>query len=522
MLLDALGYIGDALSKPGRTVRGALLGRPDELLAALPFSDSLGITDPSRAVTGSMLLDELGYTAPEDSTERMLTGIGADILTDPLTFFGGALLNRGARALAGAGRAAHAGDAAAEIGRLRGAGPITMEPHAASVPDIDLADIDLAAAEKAGLITGVPPVIPAGTDAAGMIRGSPQVFPATINDVPAEAWDDVNHSFWDRITTNPPPDPPWWDEADKLRARLISNDHLQAAPDTSLIIESMPEGIWTNAQDPQWLEAMDAQKRWDDMVAQLKAQSAARGPVVRDPAWDGPTIPEPFVHPPSVYPPKSLEGYYTHELDDDVLRQMLIRDQSNEALRTEAYNRAINQAEQAFTVGDEAGLAEAQRVAELLKNTRHPVYWDGRRWQDAVEVMDSGGINPEEAAMLREAIATRGVNYAPTGFLARENPHELMTPEARARYLADWWHFQDEHAKELAELQYALQRHPPWEGLAESALPSEFIRSRFGVALPRDNELTQRLTDIYDSAKKFEYPPSLIVPDEGNYYFYLE
>lgn len=89
-LLDALGYVGDSLAKPGRAVRGLLAGRPDEALAAIPFSDSLGLTDPSRAVTGHDLLQNLGMD-PGDGLGGTLAGIGVDMATDPLTYAGGAL-----------------------------------------------------------------------------------------------------------------------------------------------------------------------------------------------------------------------------------------------------------------------------------------------------------------------------------------------------------------------------------------------------------------------------------------------
>ena len=46
-LLDALSYFGEAADKPGRAIRGVLGGRPHEALAAIPFSDTLGWTDPA-------------------------------------------------------------------------------------------------------------------------------------------------------------------------------------------------------------------------------------------------------------------------------------------------------------------------------------------------------------------------------------------------------------------------------------------------------------------------------------------
>lgn len=89
-LLSALGYAGDSLAKPGRAIRGLLGGRPDELAAAIPFSDSLGLTDPLRSMSGHDLLQHLGMD-PGDGMGGTLAGIGVDVATDPLTYAGGAL-----------------------------------------------------------------------------------------------------------------------------------------------------------------------------------------------------------------------------------------------------------------------------------------------------------------------------------------------------------------------------------------------------------------------------------------------
>src|SRR5262245_20329115 len=58
--LGALGYVGSSLGKAfgGRAIRGILGGRPEEALSAIPFSDSLGITDPSEEVRGEDLLKQ--------------------------------------------------------------------------------------------------------------------------------------------------------------------------------------------------------------------------------------------------------------------------------------------------------------------------------------------------------------------------------------------------------------------------------------------------------------------------------
>lgn len=101
-ILDALGYVGDVLAKPGRAVRGLLTGNARESLAALPFSDSLGLTDQSQAVDGRGLLRAMGIDAG-DGTAGDVASFATDVLTDPLSYLGGAGLARGGKLLAGAG-----------------------------------------------------------------------------------------------------------------------------------------------------------------------------------------------------------------------------------------------------------------------------------------------------------------------------------------------------------------------------------------------------------------------------------
>ena len=87
-IMSALGYVGDALDKPGRAVRGVLAGKPQELAAAIPFSDSLGITDPANRTSGRELLSSLGASTGNDLLDGGL-GFAAEIATDPTTYLGG-------------------------------------------------------------------------------------------------------------------------------------------------------------------------------------------------------------------------------------------------------------------------------------------------------------------------------------------------------------------------------------------------------------------------------------------------
>lgn len=99
--MNALGYAGGVLDKPGRAVRGLLSGRLDEGLAALPFSDSLGVTDPGRRTSGTDLLRALG--AGPEGVGGDLAGFGAELATDPLLYAGaglGRVLGKNAEAAA--------------------------------------------------------------------------------------------------------------------------------------------------------------------------------------------------------------------------------------------------------------------------------------------------------------------------------------------------------------------------------------------------------------------------------------
>lgn len=142
--LGGLGYIGKVLNKPGRAVRGLLGGDPQELLAALPFSDNLGITNEANQVTGRDLLYRAGMIDSPTPGQNFdwsndLAGIGAEIATDPLTYLSFGSLTAAGRAAQAAGTAAtglRAGLAAGERG-LVGFGLPFKNPafHLGTTPD---------------------------------------------------------------------------------------------------------------------------------------------------------------------------------------------------------------------------------------------------------------------------------------------------------------------------------------------------------------------------------------------------
>lgn len=111
-LMGGLEYVGKTLDKPGRAIRGLLAGRPEELANIIPFSDMLGITDPTglfggtalqvtspeRAVGGRQLLEMGGILDPNRPGFDLgdIAGFGAEVLLDPLTYMtlGGAALSK--------------------------------------------------------------------------------------------------------------------------------------------------------------------------------------------------------------------------------------------------------------------------------------------------------------------------------------------------------------------------------------------------------------------------------------------
>lgn len=106
--LGGLSAIAGAINKPGRAVRGLLGGNLREALNLIPFSDALGITDPTQEVHGHDILRNLGVHNEKDPSlfsPAGAAGFGVDVLTDPLTYlsFGGHALTKAGLAAKKAG-----------------------------------------------------------------------------------------------------------------------------------------------------------------------------------------------------------------------------------------------------------------------------------------------------------------------------------------------------------------------------------------------------------------------------------
>ena len=105
--MSALSYTASTLDKPGAAVRGLLAGRPDQLLNLIPFSDTLGITNPDERTQPEDLTGLKSEEGDDWLTKAGKFGanLGVGIATDPLTY-----LTFGASAISKAGKAAKAAD----------------------------------------------------------------------------------------------------------------------------------------------------------------------------------------------------------------------------------------------------------------------------------------------------------------------------------------------------------------------------------------------------------------------------
>ncbi len=102
-LTSGLQWVGETLDKPGRALRGAISGLlggdyGGGLLNLIPFSDTLGITDPHETIGGRDLLETAGLLGKNKPGMDLgdLAGFGAEVALDPTTWlsFGGSALTK--------------------------------------------------------------------------------------------------------------------------------------------------------------------------------------------------------------------------------------------------------------------------------------------------------------------------------------------------------------------------------------------------------------------------------------------
>ena len=99
--IGGLQYVGETLDKPGRAVRGTLSGLTGgewggSLLNLIPFSDTLGITDPQEGIGGRDLLEQWnvlpenqpGFFNSVGDSLGDVAGFAAEVALDPLTYLG--------------------------------------------------------------------------------------------------------------------------------------------------------------------------------------------------------------------------------------------------------------------------------------------------------------------------------------------------------------------------------------------------------------------------------------------------
>lgn len=79
---SAIDYGTSLVDKPARALRGLLGGQPRETLAIVPFSDTIGLTDPRQRLSGHDLTTRAGLTTHGGLADAIV-GQGAEALLDP-------------------------------------------------------------------------------------------------------------------------------------------------------------------------------------------------------------------------------------------------------------------------------------------------------------------------------------------------------------------------------------------------------------------------------------------------------
>ena len=88
---DALQYLGETVDKPGRAARGAAVGDWGELANLIPFSDTMGLTNPDEAVSGRNVLENYDLVGADEEGLDWgdAAGFGLEMILDPLNLIPG-------------------------------------------------------------------------------------------------------------------------------------------------------------------------------------------------------------------------------------------------------------------------------------------------------------------------------------------------------------------------------------------------------------------------------------------------
>jgi hypothetical protein len=107
-ILDTLNWLGESVTKPSAAVLGLMAGRPGQLANLIPFSDTMGLTNPRERTTGRGLLEGWGMSKNRPGLDMGdVAGFGVEMATDPLNWLGLGMIGRTSKA-ANAARATNA------------------------------------------------------------------------------------------------------------------------------------------------------------------------------------------------------------------------------------------------------------------------------------------------------------------------------------------------------------------------------------------------------------------------------
>ncbi len=194
-LWNSLMWGLESLGKPGRAARGVIGGLTDiaqgetpnwggGVANLIPFSDTLGITDPEQAITGWDLAQNWNLYENQPGLDPTdIASFGIDIATDPLTWFGAPLAKAGAKVLGWGSKVAPAAKAVSPVVQGENAGalvPVAQRAAAPIAPIDPFAVMPKPAPAPAPLALPAPPPKTLGQVLPPRLRGIESKFPEVI------------------------------------------------------------------------------------------------------------------------------------------------------------------------------------------------------------------------------------------------------------------------------------------------------------------------------------------------------